>query len=50
MVQISLTLFRLLCQDVAVVSVFPLDLAGARQREALSGGGVGFYLRHGLKI
>lgn len=45
-VEISLTLFGFLGKDVAVVGVFPLNLAGAGKREALSRSGIGLYFRH----
>ena len=34
-VEISLTLFALLCQNVAVVSVFPFDFPCAGERKTL---------------
>lgn len=34
-VEISLTLFALLCQNVAVISVFPFDFPCAGERKAL---------------
>lgn len=46
MVQITLALLGLLRQDVAVVSVFTLDLSRAGEREALLGRGIGLYFRH----
>ena len=46
MVKISLTFFALLGQDVAVVSVFPLDFPCAGEREALLRSGIGLYFRH----
>ena len=48
-VEVSLTFFRLFRQDVAVVSVFPFDLAGACEGETLFGGGIGLYFRHFAK-
>lgn len=46
MVQISLTFFGLLGEDVAVVSMLPLDLSRSGKRETLFGTGVGFKLCH----
>lgn len=49
-VKISFTLFRLLCQDVAVVSVFSFEFPCPGEREALLGRGIGLYLWHFVKI
>ena len=46
MVEVSLLLLGLLREDVAVVSVLPLDLSRSGKREALFGTGVGFELCH----
>ena len=46
MVKISFLLLGLLGEDVAVVSVLPLDLSRSGKREALFGTGVGFLLCH----
>ena len=46
MVKISLLLLGLLGEDVAVVSVLPLDLSRSGKRETLFGTGVGFKLCH----
>jgi hypothetical protein len=48
-VEVSLTLFRLLGKDVAVVSVFPFDLAGAGEGKALFRSGISLYFRHFAK-
>lgn len=48
-VKISLTFFRLLREDVAVISVFPFDLAGACEGKTLFGGGISLYFRHFVK-
>ena len=48
-VEISLALFRLLGKDVAVVSVFPFDLAGAGERKTLFRSGIRLYFRHFVK-
>lgn len=48
-VEVSLTLFRLFGKDVAVVSVFPFDLAGACEGEALFRSGISLYFRHFVK-
>ena len=45
-VEIPLLLLGLLGEDVAVVSVFPLDLSRSGKREALFGTGVGLELCH----
>ena len=45
-VKISLLLLGLLGEDVAVVSVLPLDLSRSGKRETLFGTGVGFELCH----
>ena len=49
MVKISLLFLGLLGEDVAVVSVLPLDLSRSGKREALFGTGVGFKLCHCFK-
>ena len=46
MIKISLTLLGLLGEDVAVVSVLPLDFSRSGKREALFGTGVGLKLCH----
>ena len=48
-VEIPLLLFGLLREDVAVISVLPLDLSRSGKREALFGTGVGFKLCHCVK-
>ena len=50
MIEISLTFLGLLGEDVAVVSVLPLDLARSGKREALFGTGVGFKLCHCVNL
>ena len=45
-IKISLTLLGLLGEDVAVVSVLPLDFSRSGKREALFGTGVGLKLCH----
>ena len=45
-VEVSLTLSALLCQNVAVVSVFSFDLSCAGERETLLRRAVGLYLWH----
>ena len=45
-VEVSLTLGALLCQNVAVVSVFSFDLSCAGERETLLRRAVGLYLWH----
>ena len=49
-VEVSLTFCGFFGQDVAVVSVFALNLAGAGQSETFFRGGVGFYFWHFSKI
>jgi len=46
MIEISLALLGLLGEDVAVVSMLPLDFARSGKRETLFGTGVGFKLCH----
>ncbi len=46
MIKISLTLLGLLGEDVAVVSVLPLDFSRSGKRETLFGTGVGLKLCH----
>ena len=46
MVEVSFALLGLLGEDVAVVSVLPLDFSRSGKREALFGTGVGFKLCH----
>ena len=46
MVEVPFLLLGLLREDVAVVSVLPLDLSRSGKREALFGTGVGFELCH----
>ena len=48
-VKISLTLLGFLGEDVAVISVLPLDFSRSGKREALFGTGVGFKLCHCFK-
>lgn len=48
-VEISLTLLRLFRKDVAVISVFPFDLAGAGECETLFRSGISLYFRHFVK-
>lgn len=48
-VEISLTLFRLFRKDVAVISVFPFDFAGAGECETLFRSGISLYFRHFVK-
>ena len=50
MVKISLLLLGLLGEDVAVVSVLPLDFSRSGKRETLFGTGVGLKLCHFTKI
>ena len=45
-VKISLLILGLLGEDVAVVSVLPLDFSRPGKREALFGTGIGFKLCH----
>ena len=45
-IKISLTLLGLLGEDVAVVSVLPLDFSRSGKRETLFGTGVGLKLCH----
>ena len=45
-VEVSLTFFTLLSQDVAVISVFPFDFPCAGERETLLRRGIGLYLWH----
>ena len=47
--KVSLTFFGLLGEDVAVVSVLPLDFSRSGKREALFGTGVGLKLCHCFK-
>ena len=49
MIKISLALLGLLGEDVAVVSVLPLDFSRSGKREALFGTGVGLKLCHCFK-
>lgn len=46
MAQVALLLRGFFGQDVVLVSVFALDLAGSRHLESLLGGGIGFHFRH----
>ena len=46
MVQISLLLLGLLGEDVAVISMLPLDFSRPGKREPLFGTGIGFKLCH----
>ena len=46
MIEISLALLGLLGEDVAVVSMLPLDFARSGKRETLFGTGVRFKLCH----
>ena len=46
MIQISLLLLGLLCENVAVISVLSLDLSRTGKRETLFGTGVGLILCH----
>ena len=46
MVEVSLLFLGLLREDVAVISVLPLDLSRSGKREALFGTGIGFKLCH----
>jgi len=46
MVEISLLFLGLLREDVAVISMLPLDFSRSGKREALFGTGVGFELCH----
>lgn len=48
-VKISLTLLGLFGEDVAVVSVLPLDFSRSGKRETLFGTGVGLKLCHCFK-
>lgn len=48
--QIAFLFGGFLGEDVAFVSVFPLDLSGAGEVETLLGSGVGFHLRHFDKL
>ena len=50
MIKISLALLGLLGEDVAVVSVLPLDFSRSGKRETLFGTGVGLKLCHFTKI
>ena len=45
-VEVALLGRLLLGQDVTVVSMLSLDLAGAREGETLLGSGLGFHSRH----
>ena len=45
-IKISLTLLGLLCEDVAVISMLPLDFSRSGKRETLFGTGVGLKLWH----
>ena len=49
MVQVTLALLGFLGEDVAVVSMLPLDLSRSGKRVALFGTGVGFKLCHCCK-
>lgn len=49
MIKISLTLFGFLGEDVAVVSVLPLNFARSGKRETLFGTGIRFKLCHCFK-
>ena len=46
MIEISLLLLGLLGEDVAVISMLPLDFSRSGKREALFGTGIGFKLCH----
>jgi len=46
MIKVSLTFFGLLGEDVAMISVFPLNFSRSGKREALFGTGVGFQFGH----
>ena len=48
MIKISLALLGLLGENVAVVSVLPLDFSRSGKREALFGTGIGLKLCHFL--
>lgn len=48
-IKVSLTFFGLLGEDVAVVSVLPLDFSRSGKRETLFGTGVGLKLCHCFK-
>ena len=50
MVKIAFLLLGLLGEDVAVISMLPLDLARSGKRETLFGTGVGLKLCHCLTI
>ena len=49
MIEVSLALLSFLGEDVAVVSVLPLNLARSGKRKTLFGTGVGFKLWHFCK-
>ena len=49
MIKVTFLLLGLLGEDVAVISVLPLDLSRSGKREALFGTGVGFKLCHCVK-
>ena len=49
-VEVAFTLFRLLREDVAVISVFSLNLTSTGQSETLLGGTIGLYLWHFFEI
>jgi len=49
MIQVTFLLLGLLGEDVAVISVLPLDLSRSGKRKALFGTGVGFEFCHCVK-
>lgn len=49
-IQIAFLLRRLFGEDMAMVSVFPLDFSGAGEVEALLGSGICFHLWHFDKL
>jgi hypothetical protein len=48
-IQVAFLFLGLLGEDVAVISVLPLDLSRSGKRKALFGTGVGFELCHCVK-
>ena len=46
LVKIAFALLALLCQDVAMISVFPFDFPCAGERETLFRRGIGLNFRH----
>ena len=49
-IKISFFLLGLLCENVAVISVFSLDFSRSGKRKTLFGTGVGFLLCHLFKL